>query len=84
MWQTLIDILLFIPRKTLELLLDALMAVIDSIPPPDFIQNIPNIVSQIPPSVWYWVDPFNIPAGMGIIIGAYIIRFIIRRIPFIG
>lgn len=40
--------------------------------------------SAIPPTVWYFLDMFQIASGIPIIIGAYITRFMIRRIPIIG
>ena len=38
----------------------------------------------IPATVWYFFDAFNLPNGIPFIISAYMSRFAIRRIPFIG
>jgi hypothetical protein len=38
----------------------------------------------IPASVWYFMDLFNVSAGIPIILSAYVTRFVIRRIPVIG
>lgn len=38
----------------------------------------------VPASVWYFLDLFNISAGISTMISAYTVRFIIRRIPIIG
>ena len=38
----------------------------------------------IPSGVWYFLDLFNVSAGIPIILSAYVTRFIIRRIPLIG
>lgn len=56
--------------------------IIESIPVPDFLANLQSYT--IPPSVSWAADPFNIPAGIAIIVSAYTARFILRRIPFIG
>lgn len=38
----------------------------------------------IPAAVWYFLDLFNVSAGIPIILSAFVTRFIIRRIPVIG
>ena len=40
--------------------------------------------SGIPAAVWYFLDLFNITAGIPAVLTAYVTRFIIRRIPIIG
>lgn len=45
---------------------------------------ISSAFASINPSVWYFFDLANLSSGVSIIIGAYSIRFIVRRIPFIG
>ncbi|MCE3605719.1 DUF2523 domain-containing protein [Massilia sp. P8910] len=34
--------------------------------------------------VWYFLDLFNVTAGIPILLSAYVTRFVIRRIPVIG
>lgn len=41
-------------------------------------------LSGIPPGVWYFLDLFNVTAGIPILLSAYVTRFLIRRIPVIG
>jgi hypothetical protein len=36
------------------------------------------------PNTWYFVNIFNLAYGVPLIIGAFVIRFLIRRIPIIG
>lgn len=38
----------------------------------------------IPSGVWYFLDLFNVSAGIPILLSAWVTRFIIRRIPLIG
>jgi len=40
--------------------------------------------SSLPSSVWYFINLLNLSYGVPIIIGAYVTRFLIRRIPFFG
>ncbi|MGC4062238.1 MAG: DUF2523 family protein [Aquabacterium sp.] len=41
-------------------------------------------LASIPATVWYFLDLFNVSAGIPLILSAYATRFIIRRIPLIG
>lgn len=43
-----------------------------------------SALSGIPASVWYFLDLFNVSAGIPILLSAWATRFIIRRIPLIG
>lgn len=38
----------------------------------------------LPSSVWYFINLFNLSYGVPIVIGAFVTRFLIRRIPIIG
>lgn len=40
--------------------------------------------SQISSNVWYFLDLFQISFGISAILSAYVLRFSIRRLPFIG
>jgi len=40
--------------------------------------------SAVNPTVWYFLNLTGALNGMGLVISAYISRFLIRRIPFIG
>lgn len=41
-------------------------------------------LAGIPSTVWYFLDLFNVTAGIPILLSAWVTRFIIRRIPLIG
>ena len=67
-----------------EQIFNAIIAVFNAIPIPDWAQSGADILSSIPPSVGYFVGPFDLGYGAAILGGAYGIRFLIRRIPLIG
>lgn len=46
--------------------------------------NIQTTASAIPPAAWFFLDYFKVPIGLGGIFGAYVARFLVRRIPIIG
>lgn len=58
--------------------------ILAAIPVPSWASGASASLGGISGQVGYWVEPFNIGAGIAIILGAYGIRFVIRRIPFIG
>ena len=39
---------------------------------------------SIPEGIWYFLDLFQFSFGVSAVLSAYILRFSIRRIPFIG
>ncbi|MEX9787225.1 DUF2523 family protein [Providencia rettgeri] len=46
--------------------------------------NLPDLINQLPDSVWYFMNLFAVITGLKIVISAFLTRFIIRRIPIIG
>lgn len=40
--------------------------------------------SAFTPQIWYFLDYFLVSEGIGLVLSAYCIRFLIRRIPVIG
>lgn len=54
-----------------------------SIPAPSFLENIDGSI-QIPATVAFFAAPLQLQFGIGVIVSAYTIRFLIRRIPIIG
>lgn len=43
-----------------------------------------NLFSSLPGSVLFFVDLFEVPEGLNIIISAYILRFLIRRLHLVS
>jgi hypothetical protein len=54
----------------------------NSIPVPDFLFSMGT--TTIPGSITFYTDAFEFPLGLTIVTAAYIARFTLRRIPFIG
>lgn len=48
------------------------------------IRTAETMFSQIPPSVWFFMNVCQVPMGIVSILSAYGLRFLIRRIPVIG
>lgn len=43
-----------------------------------------SATSVFTPQIWYFIDYFNVQEGLSMLLSAYAIRFLIRRIPVIG
>lgn len=82
--QWLLDAFLYIPKKLWELLLDAFATVIEAIPVPEFINTAGNAFGSIPPNILFFANFFALGEGITMILSAYVLRFIIRRLPIIG
>jgi len=63
-------------------ILSGLAALFELMPAPEFMMNLTP--HSIPSGVAWAVAPFQLEYGIGIIVSAYIARFVLRRIPGIG
>lgn len=82
--EWLVDLLLWVPQKLYELILDALATVIEAIPVPDFMANLGSLVGGLDPAIAYFAAPLQLGTGMTWVFSAMVLRFLIRRIPVIG
>lgn len=46
--------------------------------------SITNAFQNIPSGIWYFLDLLSLNEGLSLVLTAYVTRFLIRRIPFIG
>ena len=63
-------------------ILSACASVLEALPVPDFLLNTGSFI--IPGEVSWAASAFNIEFGIGIIVSAYVARFVLRRIPLVG
>lgn len=78
----LLDLLLWIPRKIYQLFLEGLLALFNWIPVPAWAEGLD--LDWVPSSMAYFLEPFNVAWGLTCITSAYLIRFLIRRLPVVG
>lgn len=83
-YDALIDFFKDLPEWVFSKLVDAVVEFFNSLPVPDFMANVSNTFNVIPPVIVYFAQPFNIGYGVTVVLGAYLLRFIVRRIPIIG
>jgi hypothetical protein len=43
-----------------------------------------NSFAGLSPGVWFFLDAFQLPYGVPLLISAWVARFLIRRLPVIG
>ncbi len=60
------------------------MSVLDGLPIASTAEQAAHLFDAIPSVVWYFMNMLSIQYGLPIVLGAYLIRFFIRRLPVIG
>ncbi|MDY0205105.1 MAG: DUF2523 family protein [Pseudomonas sp.] len=83
-YDAFIDFFKQLPAWIFENLVDDFVSFFNKIPVPDFFATAANAFGNIPESVVYFAQPFHIGTGVTMVLGAYFLRFIIRRIPLFG
>lgn len=68
----------------LDWIWSAFLSLLDVLPIASTVEQASNLFSAIPSSVWYFMNIFSIPFGITTVSGAYLVRFLIRRLPIIG
>lgn len=78
------DFLFDLPFILFDFVVSGLVDFITTIMPTGLLSQIAGISGHISSGVQFWLAPFNVGFGFGSIMTAYIARFLLRRIPFIG
>lgn len=78
-----VDFVVWAALTVYELFLEGVLAVLEAIPVPEWLSGADPFAS-IDPGVVFFIDALQVPEGIAIVLGAYLLRFLIRRIPVIG
>lgn len=78
------NFMIHLPELTYAWFTNGLAQFFRDFPVPDFIEGASKAFNSIPPEVVYFANAFRLTEGISIIMSAYILRFIVRRIPFFG
>ncbi|HEJ5845481.1 DUF2523 domain-containing protein [Pseudomonas aeruginosa] len=78
------ELLPVLPEYVFHRMTSAVVKFFEWLPVPDFFVTAGNAFQGIPPSVVYFANAFQIGPGVTMVLGAYLLRFILRRIPIIG
>lgn len=79
-----LELVAWIPRELWASLLDALAGALEAIPAPAFLSQAGSFFGGIPSNIVYFFQFFAVAEGLGFIITALLLRFLLRRIPIIG
>ena len=82
--QWLFNLIDKLPLHIYTLVTEGAAKIINAIPVPSFVASADSYIAALPPAVAYFSAGLQIPYGIGAIMSAYLLRFIIRRIPFIN
>ncbi|EQB0423092.1 DUF2523 family protein [Pseudomonas aeruginosa] len=78
------ELLTTFPQFVFHELVSGIVKFFQWLPVPEFFTQAGNAFQAIPPSVVYFANAFQIGPGVTMVLGAYLLRFILRRIPIIG
>jgi len=81
-WLT--ELLLWVPLKLWDLVLTGIEAFFDWLPVPSFVSGAGASLASISPEVAYFAEALALGPGLSMILAAYVIRFVIRRLPVVG
>ena len=70
--------------EVFQVLCAAVLAVINAIPVPSFFTSAGSFMSALPPGVVYFSQAMDLHTGFVILFSAVGLRFLIRRLPFVG
>lgn len=80
----LLDAMMYVPRWLWQEVLSSLSALIAAIPVPQAFSLWISSASSLANGVVWFLNLLQFKAGLVIILGALLARFVLRRIPFIG
>ncbi len=82
--QWMLQLVLWVPQKLYQMFMEGMAAILLAIPVPAFFADAQSAFNAMTGDIMYFASAFRIGTGMTIIIGALVVRFLIRRIPVIG
>lgn len=83
-YNALVDALLFIPRVLYWLIIDPLSSFFSTLGVDIDLSPLTALSNFTEGNFGYFVDAFQLNYGIGLVVSALVIRFLIRRLPLIG
>jgi hypothetical protein len=78
------DFFIWLGTSLWSSILDGLATAFEAIPVPGFILEASGAFSHVGGTVLFFAQKFAVGEGIALILSAYVLRFILRRIPLIG
>lgn len=83
-FDSIVDFFLNLPAWIFSKIAEAIVSFFEALPVPDFFTEAASAFSSVPSEVVFFAQTFHIGPGVTMVLGAYLLRFILRRIPLIG
>jgi hypothetical protein len=74
----------WVATEIAKVVLAALAAIINAIPVPSWMAGASGAIASFPPGAAYFLNSMHIGTATTIMVSAYSIRFLIRRLPIVG
>lgn len=84
MLEWVVDFFQWLVVKVFLLIFEALVFVLGLIPVPEWMESLAGNAAAISPTILYFAAPLQLGTGLAWIVSAYVLRFLIRRLPVIG
>lgn len=81
---SILDAIWLVLNWAFEQVVDALNGFLHWIPVPDFVTKAGGFLQSTPPEVTWFLQAVAFNEGLAMVMLAYVLRFILRRIPLIG
>ncbi|MFO1357861.1 hypothetical protein [Plasticicumulans sp.] len=79
-WLT--DFLLWLPRELFAFFLSQLAEFLAGLPVPEWLTYIASVI--VPPGLIWWLGLLQIGLAVKLCGGAWMLRFLLRRVPIVG
>lgn len=70
--------------ESMESVIELGADILGLIPVPTFMENLADVIGDIPDSVMYWIEPFEIDYGLSVVMAAVTARMLLSLIPIVG
>lgn len=78
------DTVLVMPEYVFSQLCEGIVEFFNSFPVPDFVSSAGGAFQSVPASIIFYGNALQIGPGIAMVLSAYLLRFILRRVPIIG
>lgn len=79
-----IDFIETLPQWIFSEVAEGIVSFFNAIPVPSFFRQAASSMQSIPPEVLFFAHMFRLDFGVTTVLVAYMLRFVIRRLPIIG
>jgi len=83
-FDSVIDFIETLPQWIFSEVAEGIVSFFNAIPVPSFFRQAASSMQSIPPEVLFFAHMFRLDFGVTTVLVAFMLRFVIRRLPIIG